>query len=161
MPKEDLRKEGLKNGLRQLTSEQLQRVLDYQDEMVLDEFNYQDGKFCPLAIALELDKKFTNPTHNIIFDELSKMGYKVYNTRGVKGNFYTDKRKEDLIQATKEVLSERDFLYKDESFNFAQRAFQENLSSSLEEQLKFAMEISKGSINPNKTRAHLLYLRNK
>lgn len=104
--KEDPRKTGLKNGLRQLTSEQLQRVMDYSGEMVLDTFNYQDGKFCPLAIALELDKKIINPTHNKIFDTLTKMGYKIYNTRGIKGNFYTNNRKEDLIKAAKEVLED-------------------------------------------------------
>lgn len=103
---EDPRKTGLKKGLRQLTSEQLQRVIDYPDEMVLDSYNYEDGKFCPLAIALELDKAILNPTHDIVYETLVSMGYEVYNTRGIVGEFYTTNRKEDLIEAAKEVLAE-------------------------------------------------------
>jgi len=104
---EDARKIGLKQGLRQLTIEQLQRIIHYPNEMVLDTYNYQDGKFCPLAIGLELDKKITNPTHDKIFQTLTDLGYKVYNTCGIAGNFYTINRKEDLLEAVKEVLQEK------------------------------------------------------
>lgn len=104
---EDPRKIGLKNGLRQLTVEQLQRVIDYPGEMVLDSFNYEDGKFCPLAIGLNLDKKIENPTHNIVYETLVSMGYTVYNTRGIDGQFYTTDRKEDLLEAAREVLKEK------------------------------------------------------
>lgn len=104
---EDPRKTGLKNGLRQLTIEQLQRVIEHPGEMILDEYNYQDGKFCPLAVALELDKTMKFPTHDKVFDTLTSMGYKVYNTRGIAGDFYTDNRKEDLIEAAHEVLQEK------------------------------------------------------
>ncbi len=104
---EDPRKTGLKNGLRQLTNEQLQNLWYYPDEMVLDSFNYEDGKFCPLAVALDLDKIIVEPTHNIVFDFLTKLGFKVYNTRGIKGEFYTTERKRDLEIAVGEVLKER------------------------------------------------------
>lgn len=104
---EDPRKTGLKNGLRQLTMGQLQRVINYPGEMVLDSFNYEDGKFCPLAVGLSLDEKINNPTHNIVYDTLISMGYVVYNTRGIAGEFYTDNRKEDLLEAAKEVLAEK------------------------------------------------------
>lgn len=104
---EDLRKIGLKNGLRQLTVEQLKRVINYPGEMVLDTYNYEDGKFCPLAVALELDKKVEDPTHEKVFNLLNEMGYKVYNTRGIEGQFYTDNRLEDLLEAASEVLQEK------------------------------------------------------
>lgn len=104
---EDPRKTGLKNGLRQLTAKQLQRVIDYQDEMVLDTYNYEGGKFCPLAIGAGLDLVITNPTHESVFELLDNLGYKVYNTRGIKGEFYTTNRKEDLMIAAKEVLQEK------------------------------------------------------
>lgn len=104
---EDLRKTGLKNGLRQLNTEQLERVISYKKDMVLDSYNYEDGKFCPLAIALKLDKTMENPTHEKVFDKLTKMGYKVYNTRGIQGDFYTDNRLEDLLEAAEEVLHEK------------------------------------------------------
>ncbi len=104
---EDPRKTGLKNGLRQLTIEQIQRVIDYPSEMVLDSYNYEDGKFCPLAVALELDKTMIAPTHEKVFGTLTSMGYKVYNTRGIPGDFYTTNRLEDLLEAAKEVLQEK------------------------------------------------------
>ena len=102
----DPRKVGLKKGLGQLTYGQLERVINYPSEMVLDELNYNDGKFCPLAIALELDKTMTDPTHEKVFEELSRRGYTVYNTRGIKGKFYTTNRKKDLLKAAKEVMAE-------------------------------------------------------
>jgi hypothetical protein len=104
---EDPRKTGLKNGLRQLTADQIRKVIDYPGEMVLDSYNYQDGRFCPLAVALDLDKTIENPTHDKVFDELTSRGYKVYNTRGIKGEFYTDDRLADLLTAAKEVLQEK------------------------------------------------------
>lgn len=101
------RKTGLKNGLLQLTIEQLQRVIDYPGEMVLDTYNYQNGKFCPLAIALQLDKIIVDPTHDKVFDTLTQMGYSVYNTRGILGEFYTNNRLKDLLETAKEVLLEK------------------------------------------------------
>jgi hypothetical protein len=101
----DPRKEGLKKGLRQLTVVQLQRLLDYKGEMVLDDCNYKDGKFCPLAIALGLDT-IDNPSDEKLVQIMEEMGFSIYNTRGLKGSFYTANRKEDLLQATKEVLFE-------------------------------------------------------
>jgi hypothetical protein len=104
---EDPRKTGLKNGLRQLTIEQLQRVIDYPGEMVLDSFNYENGNFCPLAVALELDKIVVEPTHDKVFQLLTDMGYQIYNTRGIVGQFYTNERQQDLLQAANEVLQEK------------------------------------------------------
>lgn len=104
---EDPRKTGLKNGLRQLNLEQLRRLIYYPGEMVLDTYNYQDGKFCPLAVAVGLDETLENPTHDTVFLKLSEMGYKVYNTRGIQGNFYTTDRKQDLFTAAYEVFSEK------------------------------------------------------
>lgn len=106
-PLEDPRKTGLKDGLRQLTIEQLERVINYPGEMVLDSYNYEDGKFCALAVALELDKTMIAPTHEKVFETLTGMGYKVYNTRGIPGEFYTNNRLEDLLEAAKEVLQEK------------------------------------------------------
>lgn len=104
---EDLRKIGLKKGLSQLTIEQLRRVIDYSGEMVLDSYNFQDGKFCPLAIGLELDKTVSEPTHEKVFIKLIELNYKIYNTKNIQGTFYTVNRKEDLLEAAREVLQEK------------------------------------------------------
>ena len=103
---EDARKTGLKNGLRQLSSNEIKRVLDYPGEMVLDTYNYCNGKFCPLAVAVGLDNML-EPSHEKVYNELIRKGYKVYNTRGIQGGFYTDNRLNDLLTAAKEVLAER------------------------------------------------------
>jgi len=107
LTKEDPRKTGLKNGLRQLTAEQIQRVLDFKGEMVYDSYNYHEGKFCALAVALELDQKMNEPTHDKVFGFLTLLGYKVYNTRGIEGEFYTTNRAQDLLEAAQEVLQEK------------------------------------------------------
>jgi hypothetical protein len=104
---EDPRKTGLKNSLRQLTIEQLERVINYPSEMVLDTYNYEDGKFCPLAVGVGIDKWLKYPTHEKVFNILSTMGYKIYNTRGIEGNFYTNNRLSDLLEAAKEVIEEK------------------------------------------------------
>lgn len=104
---EDPRKTGLKNGLRQLTIKQLERVLNYEDEMIYDTYNYHEGKFCALAIGVGLDMKIVEPTHEKVFEMLETLGYNVYNTRDIEGEFYTSNRKEDLIIAAKEVLAEK------------------------------------------------------
>ncbi len=104
--REDPRKIGLKAGLRQLTIGQLERVLNYPNEMILDEFNYNDGKFCPLAVAVGLEN-MKNPTNDKVCNELVSQGFCIYNTRGISGKFYTTNRKDDLIEATKEVIEEK------------------------------------------------------
>jgi homoaconitase/3-isopropylmalate dehydratase large subunit len=87
--------------------EQIQRVIDYPGEMVLDSYNYEAGKFCALAIGVGLDKTMIAPTHEKVFETLTGMGYNVYNTRGIPGEFYTNNRLEDLLEAAREVLQEK------------------------------------------------------
>lgn len=103
---EDPRKTGLKNGLRQLTITQLERVINYPGEMCLDTYNYHEGKFCPLAVAAGLDS-MTEPTHDMVHGRLLLLGYNIYNTRGIAGEFYTTNRKADLLEAAREVLQEK------------------------------------------------------
>jgi hypothetical protein len=105
----DPRKIGLKNGLRQLASAQIRRVLDYAPEkMALDDGNYVDGKFCPLAVAVGLPEIMKDPTDDRVHAVLTMLGYKVNNTRGIKGKFYTTNRAADLRLAAEEVLRERE-----------------------------------------------------
>jgi hypothetical protein len=103
---EDERKTGLKNGLKQLSVEELLKVFLHPEPMVLDTYNYEDGKFCPLAVALGLTD-MADPSHEKVYQELTRLGYKVNNTRGIKGDFYTMNRLDDLLEATEEVLYEK------------------------------------------------------
>jgi hypothetical protein len=109
VPIEDPRKAGLKRGLRQLSSEQICRVLAYPIErMALDDGNYVDGKFCPLAVAVGLPEIMKDPTDDRVHAVLTMLGYKVNNTRGIVGKFYTANRAADLRTAAEEVLRERE-----------------------------------------------------
>lgn len=103
---EDPRKTGLKNGLKQLNREQLLNLWEYEGPMMLDTYNYQDGVYCPLAIGVGLHKAMKNPTHERVQVVLELMGYKVNNTRGIKGKFYTKNRAHDLRVAMIEVMYE-------------------------------------------------------
>ena len=105
---EDPRKTGLKNGLRQLNVNELRRVLGYKKAMCLDAFNYDEAgnTFCPLAIGVGIDSMLA-PSNRKVEMALTGMGYKIYNTRGIKGEFYTTYRKRDLLIAASEVLIEK------------------------------------------------------
>lgn len=48
-----------------------------------------------------------DPTDEKVYDTLVSMGYSVRNTRGIKGDFYTTDRVNDLIAAAKEVMAEK------------------------------------------------------
>ncbi len=103
---EDARKAALKRNLRQLNVEQLQRIRNYEGDMCQDEWNYRDGAYCPLAVALELDKCVKNPSHEVVYAILALMGFEVNSTRNVPGEFYRTNRHADLMVAVDEVLDE-------------------------------------------------------
>lgn len=102
----DDRKTAIKNGLRQLSPENLRRLLAYDKEMVLDHYNYSNGKFCPLSVALGLNELCVKWTNEKMQSVILALGYKISNTRGIKGAFYTENRLADLKVACEEVLAE-------------------------------------------------------
>lgn len=104
----DARKEGLKNGIRQLSTGGIMRTLD-NEPMALNDGNYVDGKFCPLARGAGLDQlEWKNPpTDSAVAAILHILGFKVNNTRGVKGKFFRKNRARDYRIAAGEVLNER------------------------------------------------------
>ena len=108
---EDPRKTALKNGLRQLSIYKLRKVIGYDDEFVLDEYNYREGKYCPLAVAEDMHLRWwpirDNDRNERIRKELEQMGYVVNNTKGVEGSFYREHRERDLLIAASEVLIEK------------------------------------------------------
>lgn len=81
-------------------------MITYNKPLVLDTYNYENGNFCPLAVAVGLTN-MPDPSHEKVFAELSSRGYSVYNTRGIAGEFYTESRHEDLMVAAQEVLDEK------------------------------------------------------
>jgi hypothetical protein len=105
---EDPRKTALKMGLRQLNVSQLERVLMWEGDMCLDTHNYHEGKYCPLAIAVGLPYMMVEPTNEKVFTALEERGFKINNTKGVEGEFYTTNRLADLRIAALEVIKEKE-----------------------------------------------------
>jgi hypothetical protein len=108
---EDPRKTGLKNGIRQLTNEQIVRTLTFEGCMAVDDGNYVNGCFCPLAIGAGIDRLAwaKPPTDAAVAATLHLLGYRVNNTRGIRGDFFRENRIADYRLAAQEVLDERGY----------------------------------------------------
>lgn len=104
---EDPRKTALKNGLRQLSLEQIRRLWDYEGPLQLDKFNYKDGCYCPLAVGVGLHEWVVNPSHEKVYAILAMGGLIVNSTWEVDGEFYRDDRENDLWEAVYEVGQEK------------------------------------------------------
>ena len=102
----DPRKAGLRRGLSQLTNEQLVKALGVPN-VVVDTFNFCDGNFCPLAVGAGLHETMVDPTHEKVLAELERRGFKVNNTKGLKGTFYTNDRDRDWRLLSHEIILER------------------------------------------------------
>ncbi len=102
----DNRYQVIKDRLLQLSREEIQRIIDNVDILCLDTFNYdQDNKkYCPLALAMNLHNTIVNPTDSTIKSEIAKRFTPVNVISGVHGNFYRDNRKDDIIKICKEIL---------------------------------------------------------
>jgi len=101
----DLRYETIKARLSLLSGSEVQRILDNIDQVCFDEFNYDasEGKYCPLAIAMDL-QHLPHPTDLKVKEAISVRFTPVNVIKGVPGQFYTDNRREDLINLCKEIL---------------------------------------------------------
>lgn len=114
---EDPRKTALKNGLRQLRPHELWRLVEWVESggaVLLDRdengwANYNGQAYCPLAIAVSLHEGIPWASDNDVYQYLTGwQGFKVYNTRGVRGEFYTTNRRADLLVAAHEVIAEKE-----------------------------------------------------
>ena len=72
--------------------------------MVVDEYFYKDGKYWPLAVALEVPSKISEPTNESVRDMIIEMGYDINPMKGVLGSYYTNNRYSDLVALAQEVL---------------------------------------------------------
>lgn len=115
----DPRKAALKEGIQQLRKHEIERLIAHVEggqPILLDRdeqghANVSGGVYCPLAVAVGIQ---AHP-HTVELDTdegVAKFltewcGFKIYNTRGIAGEFYTNNRRDDLLVAAREVLSER------------------------------------------------------
>ncbi len=80
------------------------RIIDCADILCLDTYNYDDGKYCPLAIAMNLHETISEPTDDKIKNEISKRFMPVNIIAGVEGEFFRNNRKEDILKICNELL---------------------------------------------------------
>ena len=121
---EDPRKTALKKGLAQLRPQELvslMRDIETGAPLLLDRdehghANYcpETDTFCPLALAtVTVDWLVKGWIYPPADEEVARflvndMGFTIYNTRGVAGEFYTTNRRADLLTAAREVLKEKE-----------------------------------------------------
>ena len=101
----------LRRGLEQLSSLQLQHILNYQKEIVYDNFNYDEatGRYWPIAVGLGVPE--TN-TDNLMTNEKCKFlimshGVDTNPLKGIEGAYYTNQREKDLKDLIRLILEER------------------------------------------------------
>lgn len=103
----DLRYNILYTRLSMLNLDELKRVKNNIDNIVLDTYNYHDGKYCILAVAKEAEKYVKDPTQEKVVDFLSQWFNPVNAIKGVPGDFFSTDRKSDLLQVVNDLLQSR------------------------------------------------------
>lgn len=94
----------IRDRLSTLTREEIQRIVDKVDLLCLDTFNYDEGKYCPLAVAMNLHQTVDNPTDQKIRAAIATRFTPVNVISGVEGNFYRENRKDDILKICNEIL---------------------------------------------------------
>lgn len=126
--RDDPRYMALRRGLEQLSSRQLTLLAGHVasgDPVVVDGCNYDpvSGAWCPLAVALDVTRVLRRDGIEVTTDEEAKEhivgigtrtnpGFGLNPMRGIVGRFFTSSRREDLLQACRDVLDEETF-YRD------------------------------------------------
>ena len=92
-----------------LSIEQIKRIKDNVNIICFDTFNYDESNktFCPLAVALNLHETVENPTNESIGKEIGKHFIPVNALKNVKGKFYTNNRREDLLKMCDIMIKEK------------------------------------------------------
>lgn len=82
-----------------LSKGQLQEIRDNIDIVLFDEYNYHEGKFCPMGVALNQHKTI-NPTQKSVKSAIAAIYTPSNMLKGVEGTFYhgtNEERKRDLL----------------------------------------------------------------
>ena len=115
----------LRRGLEQLNRHQLTVLAGHVEcgrPMVVDGCNYDpvDGAWCPLAVALEVDRTLRDEGTVVATDQEAREriidigtrtnpAFGLNPMRGVVGRFFTTSRRSDLLQVCRDVLDEETF----------------------------------------------------
>ena len=103
--------------LEQFTSQQLEKILSFPDEMCFDTFNFDEKyqRFWPISVGLGVPdlvekESFTNLECRKMIDKLGEKQEITCNPlHNVSGLFYRENRKQDLFLIINQILAERNF----------------------------------------------------
>lgn len=101
----------IKSAIEKLSTEQIQKILSYNQEMVYDEFNFDETakRYWPLAVALGVAESCdVNTMTNLRCQEkILQRGGDLNPMKGIEGSFYTVDRKTDIVIVCLEILESR------------------------------------------------------
>jgi hypothetical protein len=106
----DQRKEYLASRLRNLDSQSLIKVVDYDKPLCTDTYSYDEatGFICTFAVAVGVaELNIPDLTNNKVVELINDAGYTVGSPSGIPGNFYTTNRESDIRRLCEEILLER------------------------------------------------------
>ena len=122
---DDPRYVALRKGIEQLNRQQLTvlaRHVESGSPMVVDVCNYEplSRTWCPLAVALEVDRVLHDEGIEVETDEEAKEqivsigartnpGFHLNPMSGIAGTFFTISRRSDLLRTCRDVLAEETF----------------------------------------------------
>ncbi len=101
----DRRYELMKERFMTLSLDQLKRMRDKIDITLFDVYNYCEGKYCPMGIALGADE-LDRPTDKDVKALIGKFYQPTNMLKGVEGNFYhgsDEQRRNDLLNLIDEI----------------------------------------------------------
>ena len=90
-----------------LNTDELLTILDNLSIVCFDTFNYNEGKYCPLAVAKKFHETIENPSDDLMKKLLSCFFEPVNVLKGIDGDFYKENRQQDLIKVIAHVLREK------------------------------------------------------
>ena len=90
-----------------LNTNELLNILENVNIICFDTFNYNDGKYCPLAVAKKFHETVENPSDDLMKKMLGCFFDPVNILKGVDGDFYRDNRKDDLVKVVANVLRKK------------------------------------------------------
>lgn len=111
----DARQVALEIGIGQLDTEDILKIFDFpSDQLLLDGGNFSDGKYCPLAVALDAHWNVYRPNNESVGEWIGNMGRHCYGEgfifnqmKGTPGDFYRERRMEDLTRTAMHILAGR------------------------------------------------------
>lgn len=99
----------IRERLGHFSKTEIRRIVDDIDKCVFDEYNYKDGYFCPVGLAMNLHNELSEPTNISAKQAMARRFNPVNVIKGVPGQFYhgnSIQRRKDLLMLCDELLNE-------------------------------------------------------